>query len=579
MASALLRPTALAATMLVVAGSLIFAAAPAYAADHPVSDYAELETAINAAVDGDTITFGASIIATDDLPTILDDITIRGGGFTFDGGAAHPGFTVFGASVTIENLTVTNTGGFHSFYPGPGSSLTLESITADGGIFALDSDLTIRDSVFTEGESEIDGTGIAVLIERTSFNEISSGDGIEINVTDGTVTLTDVTASRNAADGVDVDVDGDSTFTATRLVLIDNDSSGLESEVTGGATATITQSTANENYDSGFMLFAEADSEIDISDSSASQNFDDGFATEVEAGGTIRAVRLVASGNDDDGFEAQFVDGGSVDIADSTFDANGYGVYLDDSGGDAFTAELTVRNSTVSNNLSFGVLGYPYVDGSILVRNSTISGNGSDGGSGILLGGEGALTISHTTITNNGYVGQGGDDDGEPGGFGVELRDEVNASIVHSIIAGNLGEYDVDVVDDATLTIDYSLIGAASPAAAPAVTTGTGNLSGVDPQLGPLADNGGPTLTHLPASGSPAVDAGNPAIVGAPSFDQRGVGYLRIQLGRIDMGSVERQAALASTGTESGPLGLAALALLLAGAVFSGGALLRKRDA
>jgi hypothetical protein len=46
------------------------------------------------------------------------------------------------------------------------------------------------------------------------------------------------------------------------------------------------------------------------------------------------------------------------------------------------------------------------------------------------------------------------------------------------------------------------------------------NIFGVDPQLGPLDDNGGPTFTHLPATTSPVIDKGN-----APSglvTDQRG---------------------------------------------------------
>jgi len=53
-----------------------------------------------------------------------------------------------------------------------------------------------------------------------------------------------------------------------------------------------------------------------------------------------------------------------------------------------------------------------------------------------------------------------------------------------------------------------------------------GDLSGVDPQLGPLADNGGPTLTHALLPGSPAIDAfvelpPSFAAPPCPSSDQR----------------------------------------------------------
>jgi hypothetical protein len=49
---------------------------------------------------------------------------------------------------------------------------------------------------------------------------------------------------------------------------------------------------------------------------------------------------------------------------------------------------------------------------------------------------------------------------------------------------------------------------------------GSGDLSGVDPKLGPLQDNGGPTRTQALLPGSPAIDAGD--ALGCPPTDQRG---------------------------------------------------------
>ena len=51
--------------------------------------------------------------------------------------------------------------------------------------------------------------------------------------------------------------------------------------------------------------------------------------------------------------------------------------------------------------------------------------------------------------------------------------------------------------------------------------SGPGDLQGVDPKLGPLADNGGATQTHALLAGSPAIDAGEAA--SCPAADQRGV--------------------------------------------------------
>ena len=54
------------------------------------------------------------------------------------------------------------------------------------------------------------------------------------------------------------------------------------------------------------------------------------------------------------------------------------------------------------------------------------------------------------------------------------------------------------------------------------VTNTLGNITGQDPLLGPLQNNGGLTLTQELLAGSPAIDAGNNAV--CPATDQRGVG-------------------------------------------------------
>src|SRR6266566_4513927 len=79
--------------------------------------------------------------------------------------------------------------------------------------------------------------------------------------------------------------------------------------------------------------------------------------------------------------------------------------------------------------------------------------------------------------------------------------------------------------------------------------TGTADQINTDPKLGPLQDNGGPTFTHALLSGSPAIDAGDPAFVGPPDFDQRSIGFPRVQNGRIDIGAFESAARTATMTT------------------------------
>ena len=73
----------------------------------------------------------------------------------------------------------------------------------------------------------------------------------------------------------------------------------------------------------------------------------------------------------------------------------------------------------------------------------------------------------------------------------------------------------------------------------------TGNITGQDPALGPLADNDGPTPTHALLAGSPAIDHGNAAPPGNGGFscaliDQRGI--VRPQGAVCDIGAYETAA-------------------------------------
>jgi hypothetical protein len=64
-----------------------------------------------------------------------------------------------------------------------------------------------------------------------------------------------------------------------------------------------------------------------------------------------------------------------------------------------------------------------------------------------------------------------------------------------------------------------------------------------DPGLRALLPNGGPTLTHALELDSPALDAGDPGAVAGvgdvPDNDQRGIGYVRVASGQIDIGAFE----------------------------------------
>ena len=190
-------------------------------------------------------------------------------------------------------------------------------------------------------------------------------------------------------------------------------------------------------------------------------------------------------------------------------------------GSTAADSVLTLLRSTVSGNFALGAPPVsPGVGGGIsgcsgTIVNSTISGNHAIFGDGIFVDG-GTLTFSNSTIADNIEA---------DGGETVVFRNTIVARC-----SNNLGDGFTTVADD------YNL-----DASDTCNMSGT-DLRGVDPLLGPLADNGGPTQTRMPQPGSPASDAGNPGVAGSGGLaceatDQRGVA--RPVGPRCDIGAFE----------------------------------------
>ena len=134
------------------------------------------------------------------------------------------------------------------------------------------------------------------------------------------------------------------------------------------------------------------------------------------------------------------------------------------------------------------------------------------GGSSITLAN--TLVAGNTVAAGTGGTGGKGNTASSPGADGS---------------AGNASGPDVHGSVSAS---DHDLIGNGSGFSA---TTSNGDLLNVDPNLGPLQDNGGPTQTMLPQPGSPALGAGDPSI--APPTDQRG--QPRPTGGPTDIGSAQ----------------------------------------
>src|SRR5262245_41975381 len=102
-------------THALLAGLSLLAASPAFAQVH-VATEAQLRSALTTTPAGGTIVFDANItLATGDLPSIAQSLSIDGNGHTLSGGSQFRGLIVgdFGSlsavNVGISNLTISDT--------------------------------------------------------------------------------------------------------------------------------------------------------------------------------------------------------------------------------------------------------------------------------------------------------------------------------------------------------------------------------------------------------------------------------------------------------------------------------------
>ena len=231
-----------------------------------------------------------------------------------------------------------------------------------------------------------------------------------------------------------------------------------------------------------------------------------------------------------------------LDVVDSTIagnsatgtngaEARGGGLYI------TGTRPKAIRGSTVAGNSAAGTGGSTEGGGirqfgaAVEITNSTLSGNSVSAGGGALSARGGGATLDAATLTNVTLAGNTATGNGAAGG-GLFSPDAV---LRNTIVADEC----VSPVAGATNSIDSGT--------SCGLASGAGNLSGLDPRLGPLASNGGPTPTRALLAGSPALDAGT--AVAAPATDQRGV--VRPQGTGIDIGAFE--VAVAAQPPDGGP--------------------------
>jgi CSLREA domain-containing protein len=174
--------------------------------------------------------------------------------------------------------------------------------------------------------------------------------------------------------------------------------------------------------------------------------------------------------------------------------------YLENIAGGAKPSAAAIVRSTISRNYSADEGGGFYAQfGGGTLRSSTVSGNVAGGEGGGLSSFLGGFRILNSTIARNRAA--------EGGGFtssGPSAQLDLGISYIGgSIVADNEAEVGPDC-SGAMRSVGANVLGATSGCELSARPTAVPDLLGVDPRLGPLANNGGPTETHAIGANSPA---------------------------------------------------------------------------
>ncbi len=474
------------------------------------------------------------------VTVILQGLTIRNGQAADDGAS--------GASTNPASQNSTRAGG--CILNGAGIDVNLQAVTG-GGSLTLDGVSIESCQILGKGDDQVNQN-------RT----LDAWGGGLASIGTGNVIITDSTFTGNAALGGDGGHFNNGNGSGTRGGAI----------YFGGGTLNINGSRIDDNDATGGKG-------ADTNDISNQQNGGQGGTAQgggawVAGTATINDTTFescaATGGNAGNGQNAGNSGGesgggglfsaGSVTVTNSTFNQNSStgGRSGDSFGPDCFGAHQSLDGGAARGGAILAAGGSLIINTATLANNSATGGNGGNGGptnggvcaqtthgaGGLAHGGAitntnaATVNIKHGTISGNSAqagntgVNQAGANlpprlvaEGTGGGIRVGTPNSVtleNTIIANNTAANGLGDpagapTPGPDVDGTVTSNGHNLLGNATEAGG---FTGTGDLIGANPNLGPIANNGGPTETMEPLPGSDAIDAG---VAAGSSFDQRGM--------------------------------------------------------
>ena len=420
-----------------------------------------------------------------------------------------------------------------------------------GGLFVnADATATVSSSVFRSNTANRAGGGIevaggtltlaGVTLDANTIPEATAapGNGGGLHAGGGSVTVRGGRITNNAA------TEGGGLWSNGTLV-VERDDADEPTQIMGNVGR------GDDAANGGGGVYAESGAEVTISGALIDNNRASG-----------------ASGSGGGVFAA---DGTTVSITGAMISNNaanraGAGIEIADDATNDLPTALRITETTVNAN---GILtaapgngGGVHIGGAGQFRadRSTISNNSAREGAGVWSAGAGQVRLSNSTVSRNaaaedggGVYDNGGSSSadialesvtvafntagGDGGGLLSQSADGASFTFANTVVGRNAATGDGDDCSGAFDSGDYNLVQRTS-----GCTLGgdLGNtITGQDPMLGALADNGGPTRTHLPMDGSPVINVGLSQL----DVDQRGLGRGNLD----DIGSVEFGSGTVST--------------------------------
>ncbi|MBV9926934.1 MAG: hypothetical protein JOZ96_18090 [Acidobacteria bacterium] len=434
---------------------------------------------------------------------------LNGAGIDVNGVAINGGGTVSLTNVTLQSCQVLGKGDSQVNQPNALEALGggLASIGATGNVNIAGSTLTSNSALGGDGGNFNNGNAGAAKGGSIYFT------GVALNISGSKITSSHATGGEGGDGpgnqqngGGGGRAHGGGAYAGTGTVTINN--STFESCAATGGNAGTGQNGGNfggEAGGGGLYSFANTTVTNSTFDSNTATGGRGGDAFGPDCfGGHIALDGGAARGG------AILADNGSLTVNTATFANNSVKGGDGGDGGKTNGGTCSGSQHGAGGVAQGGAITNQNMGTTVNIKHGTISGNSAQAGNsgvnqpgvslparpvaegtgGGIRVGPGAATLENTIIANNTAANGTGDATGAP--------------VPGPDVDGNVTSNGHNLVGNATEATGF---------------TGTGDLTGVNPSLMALADNGGPTQTMALSPGSPAIDAG---VAAGASFDQRG---------------------------------------------------------